>query len=652
MKTAISRDARLDRALEALLVGHEHRVAHARRLADPPEDLLRVGELRHRARRDERADLDGRQSRLRQQVHERDARLDRDRLRLVLETVARPDLVDGDALGQMRPADRVLFPGIHCADYDAEWRLLGPTCSGLRTSVQGGRSPPLTPLLSSSGERESSDLGQLDERGARCRPGRPRGAAAGSRVPSRGARIECSIFIASRIRRTCPRCTVSPSATRVLRIRPGIGASRSPSSAPPRAGAPGAAETRTRRRRTTRRPGPPASPNGPDDGAPRSRAAFRPAPSSRIRKRQRSPSRTGASRSSAHLADLVVDAGPSCADPPGRSFAPGIRRGEPGPPDASPPAAAAAGRSKSLAAAIQAAAGGCRGTAARQARDEIGRVAARSELLAARARPSSSGRFVSTPSTTQSSSARRARSIAAGRSVPETTSLASRGSKSSPTFEPRVIPASTRTPGPEGSSYSRTVARARQKRRRVLCVEPQLDRVSSRLQPRPPIGQAAAGGDLDLRAHEVDAERRLRDRVLDLEPRVHLEEVEVALLVEEELDRSGADVADRAAGFDRGLRHAAAQRGVERRARASPRGPSGGAAARCTPARRGASRARPRLRRSGTRRGAAARGASRDRPSRRRTPRPPAAAPRRGRPAGLPRGRRATFPCRRRRPPP
>ena len=55
-----------------------------------------------------------------------------------------------------------------------------------------------------------------------------------------------------------------------------------------------------------------------------------------------------------------------------------------------------------------------------------------------------------------------------------------------------------------------------------------------------------AARDADLPAHQIDAGHHLGDRVLDLQPRVHLEEVEPAVLVEQELDRAGVGVADRA----------------------------------------------------------------------------------------------------------
>ncbi len=44
--------------------------------------------------------------------------------------------------------------------------------------------------------------------------------------------------------------------------------------------------------------------------------------------------------------------------------------------------------------------------------------------------------------------------------------------------------------------------------------------------------------------HQIEAGHHLGDRMLDLQPRVHLEEIEAAVLVEQELDRAGVGVAD------------------------------------------------------------------------------------------------------------
>ena len=77
---------------------------------------------------------------------------------------------------------------------------------------------------------------------------------------------------------------------------------------------------------------------------------------------------------------------------------------------------------------------------------------------------------------------------------------------------------------------------------RVLGVDPALDRVAVELDLVLRAGQAFAGGDADLLAHQVDAADHLGHRMLDLEPGVHLDEVEFAVLVEE-FDGAGAAIA-------------------------------------------------------------------------------------------------------------
>ena len=60
-------------------------------------------------------------------------------------------------------------------------------------------------------------------------------------------------------------------------------------------------------------------------------------------------------------------------------------------------------------------------------------------------------------------------------------------------------------------------------------------------------------GDGDLGAHEINRRDLFRDRVLHLDPRVHLDEVEVEIPVEQKLDRPGIVVfdglGDRGCGF-------------------------------------------------------------------------------------------------------
>src|SRR3546814_13179923 len=56
------------------------------------------------------------------------------------------------------------------------------------------------------------------------------------------------------------------------------------------------------------------------------------------------------------------------------------------------------------------------------------------------------------------------------------------------------------------------------------------------------------GGDADLLAHQIDAGDRLRDRMLDLQAGVTLDEIELAVLVAA-LDGAGASVAELAHGL-------------------------------------------------------------------------------------------------------
>ncbi len=85
---------------------------------------------------------------------------------------------------------------------------------------------------------------------------------------------------------------------------------------------------------------------------------------------------------------------------------------------------------------------------------------------------------------------------------------------------------------------------------RILGIEPDLDGVSGRHRRRR--REAGALGDADLQGNEIDAGGALGDGVLDLEPGVHLQEEEAAVVTGKELDGAGAGVADRPGGRDRG----------------------------------------------------------------------------------------------------
>src|SRR6202158_1370982 len=65
-----------------------------------------------------------------------------------------------------------------------------------------------------------------------------------------------------------------------------------------------------------------------------------------------------------------------------------------------------------------------------------------------------------------------------------------------------------------------------------------------------PHPQSFAGGDPQLRMHEVDPGHPFGDRVLDLEARVHFEKVEFAVRIEQKLDGPGVAVANTARDGD------------------------------------------------------------------------------------------------------
>ncbi len=64
-----------------------------------------------------------------------------------------------------------------------------------------------------------------------------------------------------------------------------------------------------------------------------------------------------------------------------------------------------------------------------------------------------------------------------------------------------------------------------------------------------PERQGLTGGDAQLPFDKVEAGDHFGDRVFDLQARVHLHEVEVAVVIEQKFDSARADVADRARGI-------------------------------------------------------------------------------------------------------
>ena len=102
----------------------------------------------------------------------------------------------------------------------------------------------------------------------------------------------------------------------------------------------------------------------------------------------------------------------------------------------------------------------------------------------------------------------------------------------------------------------------------ILGVQPHLDGVARLGQLVLGARQRLAGGHLQLPGDQVLPGDQLGDRVLDLQPRVHLEEEELAGVgVDDELDRAGSDVVDRPRRLDRGLAHGLPHLVVDRRRR-------------------------------------------------------------------------------------
>ena len=151
--------------------------------------------------------------------------------------------------------------------------------------------------------------------------------------------------------------------------------------------------------------------------------------------------------------------------------------------------------------------------------------------------------------------------------------------------------------------------------------------------------------------HEIDPGQHLGHGVLDLDARVHLDEIEVAVGIDEELDAADVGVADRGRGLDRGVGEPARGARVEIRSPDPRRSASGDRAARSNRARRDGRRADRDRRRSAPRRGARARdSARRRRGCCRRRARPRPAPPRRPPPARRDRARRRARDRRRPRP--
>ena len=636
-------------ASQAALVRHEHRDS------ERPASTRERGHQRHRHRRaagwrcgeTKRRRLDLAQAGVGEERDEAGLGRGRDRRRFVLEAVARADLVDPDAAGagSVTPVE--------------PQRAAGPS------PARSGRSRPRS-ARSGRSRRACSSLpcgaALRRLRVSRC------SASSSSRVCGRGG---SSVGLGMRRLRAWPRSLPRRGAYRVRARRSpsdlaarhlvaerdgelGDGARRSarppraPSSSPRASRSASPAYDGARRRRHRRR-GPPGH-RGDELHGPAAvwAAASRP-PRVDVRRRARSGTATlrpatstwtvspTTTREARHRGVVVRRGGPSLAL---GLEADGAARALSRQPPRHGSAAAVAGRGVS-----GRASGRCRPGVVRDARplrpvvrrpDPLKRVDARLAVAHTGSRTSQrrNRRFVVSPRTTRLVEGRRQAIQRLVAVAPWAMTLASIGSNRPPTSSPSSTPASTRMPGPDGqrsrsmrpvagrnpasasSAYSRTsIAWPPQPRRRA-CVEP----------------ERLAGGDPQLVLDEVAAGDELGDRMLDLEPRVHLEEGELAAVVEQELARAGATYPTALASVQRGLAQPPPERRDRPPATASPRGPSGAAAGSSSRARRGGRRCRGRRRAPGSRRGAALRPTARGSAARRRMPRSPRDGRRRARP--------------------
>ena len=76
-------------------------------------------------------------------------------------------------------------------------------------------------------------------------------------------------------------------------------------------------------------------------------------------------------------------------------------------------------------------------------------------------------------------------------------------------------------------------------------------------------GQTVSGGDGNLEFYEVETGNLLRDRMLDLQTRVHFQKVKVETGINKEFNRTGIDIAASARQADSGIAHLSAQFGSD-----------------------------------------------------------------------------------------
>ena len=103
--------------------------------------------------------------------------------------------------------------------------------------------------------------------------------------------------------------------------------------------------------------------------------------------------------------------------------------------------------------------------------------------------------------------------------------------------------------------------------RRIFRIDSALDRPSALREILLLERQLRARCYFDLSAHKVDAGHELGNRMLDLDARVHFEEIKVAVRIDQELDRARADVVHSLRRAHRDLAHLGPHLGCDKRRR-------------------------------------------------------------------------------------
>ena len=101
----------------------------------------------------------------------------------------------------------------------------------------------------------------------------------------------------------------------------------------------------------------------------------------------------------------------------------------------------------------------------------------------------------------------------------------------------------------------------------IFRVDARLDRVAVDCQHRLRFRQRFADRDPQLPFDQIEPGDHFGDRMFDLQTRIHLHEVERAVLLGDELDGAGADIADGLRGRDRGVAHRTPSRRLHARCR-------------------------------------------------------------------------------------